>query len=187
MRELPALLADTVRPLQDQRASQNQRLELADHAILDLYRSEVIGVQAIGHVSKAFDELPHDWGDRTAWRLFNAPTYALVGNVAERPDLLVAQAREHDVDPARFHHPFQSMVAILAPPFAGSVRACRIAHAHRCRTELGKGGSHGGFPAQPRMPDRGWIACRRSRAVGQEGDRASNWQGANDAPNGKSI
>ena len=58
MRELPALLADTVRPLQDQRASQNQRLELADHAILDLYRSEVIGVQAIGHVSKAFDELP---------------------------------------------------------------------------------------------------------------------------------
>ena len=44
MRELPALLADTVRPLQDQRASQNQRLatyketplsdQLADHAIL---------------------------------------------------------------------------------------------------------------------------------------------------------
>ena len=68
MRELPALLADTLRPLQDQRASQSQRLatyketplcdQLADHAILDLYRREVIGVQAIGHVSKAFDELP---------------------------------------------------------------------------------------------------------------------------------
>ena len=95
MRELPALLADTLRPLQDQRASQNQRLatyketsdQLADHAILDLYRREVIGVQAIGHVSKTFDELPHDWGDRTACRLFNAPTYALAAKVAEWPDL----------------------------------------------------------------------------------------------------
>ena len=46
MRELPALLADTLRPLQDQRASQSQRLatyketplndQLADDAILDL-------------------------------------------------------------------------------------------------------------------------------------------------------
>jgi hypothetical protein len=61
--------------------------QLADHAILDLYRKEVIGVQAIGHVLKAFEEPPHDWGDRTAWRLFNAATYALAGKVAEKPDL----------------------------------------------------------------------------------------------------
>jgi hypothetical protein len=97
MRELPALLADIVRPLQDQRANQNQRLiayketpltdQLADHAILDLYRKDVIGVQAIGHVLKAFEEPPHDWGDRTAWRLFNAATFALAGKVAEKPDL----------------------------------------------------------------------------------------------------
>src|SRR6202050_5492649 len=54
IREMPALLADIVRPLQDQRVSQNQRLiayketplsdQLADHVILDLYRKEVIGV-----------------------------------------------------------------------------------------------------------------------------------------------
>ena len=45
------------------------------------------GVQGIGHVLKAYDEPPHDWGDRTAWRLFNAATFALAGKVAERPDL----------------------------------------------------------------------------------------------------
>jgi transposase InsO family protein len=29
----------------------------------------------------------HDWGDKTAWRLFNATTFALAGKVVERPDL----------------------------------------------------------------------------------------------------
>ena len=59
----------------------------ADHAILDLYCQDVIGVQAVGHVLKAWEEPPHDWGARTAWRLFNAATLALAGKVAERPDL----------------------------------------------------------------------------------------------------
>lgn len=96
-RELPGLITDIVRPLQDQRIAQNQKLlayqgtelrdETADHAILDLYRKDVIGVQAIGHVLKAYDEPPHDWGGRTAWRLFNAATLTLAGKVAERPDL----------------------------------------------------------------------------------------------------
>ena len=45
----------------------------------------LIGVQAISHVLKAYDEPPHDWGDRTGWRLFNAATFALAGKVAERP------------------------------------------------------------------------------------------------------
>jgi hypothetical protein len=38
----------------------------ADHAIMDMNRKDIIGVQAIGHVLKAFDDPPHDWGDRTA-------------------------------------------------------------------------------------------------------------------------
>ena len=86
-----------MRPLQDQRIAQNQKLlayqgtaltdEAADHAILDLYRKDVIGVQAIGHVLKAYDEPPHHWGGRTAWRLFNAATFTLAGKVAERPAL----------------------------------------------------------------------------------------------------
>jgi hypothetical protein len=36
----------------------------------------------------------HDWGDKTAWRLFNAATFALSGKVAERPALT---QRLHDV------------------------------------------------------------------------------------------
>jgi hypothetical protein len=96
-RELPALLADIIQPLGAQRLAQNQKLlayqgcsltdEAADHAILDLYRQDVIGVQAIGHVLQAYEEPPHDWGDKTAWRLFNAATFALAGKVAERPTL----------------------------------------------------------------------------------------------------
>lgn len=96
-RELPALLAEIIQPLGDQRLSQNQRLlayretsltdEATDHAIMSMYRQDIIGVQAIGHVLKAYDEPPHDWGDKTAWRLFNAATFALAGKVAEKPDL----------------------------------------------------------------------------------------------------
>jgi len=94
-RELPGLVTEIVAPLQAQRLAQNQKLVAyqgnalsdaqADHAILQMYRKDVIGVQAIGHVLKAYEEPPHDWGDRTAWRLFNAATFALAGKVAEKP------------------------------------------------------------------------------------------------------
>ena len=96
-RELPALLADIIQPLKIQRMAQNQRLlnyqnanlkdSDVDQAIMQMYRRDVIGVQAIGHVLKAYEEPPHDWGSKTAWRLFNAATFALAGKVAERPDL----------------------------------------------------------------------------------------------------
>ncbi len=96
-RELPGLLSEIVAPLQHQRILQNQKLiayqhaaltdEAADHAIMTMHRRDIIGVQAIGHVLKAYDEPPHDWGSKTAWRLFNATTFALAGKVAERPDL----------------------------------------------------------------------------------------------------
>jgi Domain of unknown function (DUF932) len=96
-RELPGLVTEIVQPLQAQRIAQNQRLltyqatpltdKVADHAILQLYRNDVIGVQAIGHVLKAYDDPPHDWGQKSAWRLFNAATFSLTGKVAERPDL----------------------------------------------------------------------------------------------------
>ncbi|WP_439924566.1 DUF932 domain-containing protein [Nitrobacter sp. JJSN] len=96
-RELPALLADIIEPLQMQRRAQQSRLhgyqaaELStlavNDAIMTMYRKDVIGVQAIGHVLKAYEEPPHDWGDRTAWRLFNAATFALAGKVAERPQI----------------------------------------------------------------------------------------------------
>jgi hypothetical protein len=96
-RELPALLSDIIRPLADQRLAQNHKLlaykatgisdPLADHAIMQMYRKDIIGVQAIGHVLKAYEEPPHDWGSKTAWRLWNAATFALSGKVTERPAL----------------------------------------------------------------------------------------------------
>lgn len=96
-RELPYLLQEIIQPLGAQRLAQNERLlayrdtplllPAVDHAVMSMYRQGIIGVQAIGHVMQAYDEPPHDWGPRTAWRLFNAATYALAGKVAEKPDL----------------------------------------------------------------------------------------------------
>jgi hypothetical protein len=96
-RELPGLVQEIVAPLQAQRIAQNQKLLTyqntaisdiaADHAILDMYRQDIIGVQRIADVVDAYENPPHDWGNRTAWRLFNAATFALAGKVAEKPDL----------------------------------------------------------------------------------------------------
>ncbi len=59
--------------------------EQADLMIMRLYRQGVINVQRIAGVMNAWDNPPHDWGDKTAWRLFNAATHALEGTVAENP------------------------------------------------------------------------------------------------------
>jgi hypothetical protein len=96
-RELPGLVAEIVQPLQEQRSRQNERLayyqriplddRAADHAILTMYRENIIGVQRIGDVLDQWERPQHDWGEKTGWRLFNAATFALAGKVAERPAL----------------------------------------------------------------------------------------------------
>jgi hypothetical protein len=96
-RELPGLVTEIVAPLQQHRIAQNQKLlqyqgqkltdAQADHAILSMYRQDIIGVQRIGEIVEQWERPAHDWGDRTAWRLFNAATFALAGKVAEKPDL----------------------------------------------------------------------------------------------------
>lgn len=96
-RELPGLVTEIVAPLQQQRIAQNQKLlayqgtplndTQADHAILDMYRKDIIGVQRIADVVREWETPSHDWGNKSAWRLFNAATFALAGKVAERPDL----------------------------------------------------------------------------------------------------
>ncbi len=96
-RELPGLVTEIVQPLQVQRIAQNQKLlryqdtaltdEQADHAILTMYRNDIIGVQRIGDVVEQWERPSHDWGEKTAWRLFNATTFALAGKVAEKPDI----------------------------------------------------------------------------------------------------
>lgn len=94
-RDLPGLVAEVVEPLRDQRARQAAMFEgyrrraleqyEADQAIMQLYRRGVINVTRIAEVLEAYENPPHDWGEPTAWRLFNATTFALTGRVAENP------------------------------------------------------------------------------------------------------
>jgi hypothetical protein len=90
-------LADIIQPLKAQRIAQNEKLltyraspvsdAAADQAIMQMYRQDIIGVQRIADVLEQWERPAHDWGDKTAWRLFNAATFALAGKVAEKPDL----------------------------------------------------------------------------------------------------
>jgi hypothetical protein len=117
-RELPGLVTEIIQPLQEQRIRQNERLahyqsipmDDADHAILMMYRENIIGVQRIGDVLDQWERPQYDWGDKTAWRLFNAATFALAGKVAERPALtqhlhnvlhaVCNEAGTHNTEPA---------------------------------------------------------------------------------------
>ena len=103
-RDLPGLVAEVIEPLHDARKSQALTFdrykalplpdELADQSIMQMYRQGVINVTRIAEVLKAYEEPPHDWGDKTPWRLFNAATFALTGRVAENP---AATRQLHDV------------------------------------------------------------------------------------------
>jgi hypothetical protein len=96
-RDLPGLVAGVIEPLRDQRlhqamvfeAFQNTLLGAAqvDHAIMQLYRRGVINLTRIADVLEAYEHPPHDWGGETAYRLFNATTFALRGKVMENPSL----------------------------------------------------------------------------------------------------
>lgn len=92
---LPGLVSSLIEPLTEQREAQYKQMRiyqdtpftdvLADHAIMSMYRQGVIGVQRIADIHQQWQEPAHDWGDKTAFRLFNAATFALTGKVAERP------------------------------------------------------------------------------------------------------
>lgn len=92
---LPGLVGDLIEPLALQREAQHRTFEkykathfdsrVADHAIMRMYREGVIGVQKIADVHEQWEKPAHDWGDKTAWRMFNAATFALTGRVAENP------------------------------------------------------------------------------------------------------
>jgi hypothetical protein len=96
-RDLPSLVAQLVEPLADQREAQARTIgrykqaaltdQRADHAILELYRQGVLNIQRVPEGLHQWAEPAHDWGDKTAWRLFNATTMALNGRVAESPEV----------------------------------------------------------------------------------------------------
>ena len=97
-RDLPGIVAGIIEPLRDQRLRQaaqfNQyherplELDEFDHLVMELYRRGTLNVTRIADVVDAYQNPPFDWGaDPTAWRAFNAVTYALRGKVAEAPQL----------------------------------------------------------------------------------------------------
>lgn len=94
-RDLPGIVAGVIEPLRQNREQQHEQFQryqattLSDEdvnqLIMQLYRNGAINVTTIAKVLGSYENPPHDWGDRTAWRLFNAVTYALEGKVAEDP------------------------------------------------------------------------------------------------------
>lgn len=95
-RDLPGLVGELVEPLTEQRERQYQTFEryyhtaltdqTADHAILQMYRQGIINIQRVPDVIEQWERPAfEEWGDRTAWRLFNAATFTLSGRVAENP------------------------------------------------------------------------------------------------------
>ena len=96
-RDLPGLVAEVIEPLGEARRAQAFLFgrykslalpdDLADQCIMSMYRRGVINLTRIGDVLKAYEEPPHDWGEKTPWRLFNAATFALTGRVAENPSV----------------------------------------------------------------------------------------------------
>src|SRR5438874_6392219 len=97
-RDLPGVIGELIEPLALHRESQHRTIDRyrhtmltdmqADHAIMGMYREGIINVQRIADVEKqwrepAFAEFKEE---RSAWRLFNAATYALTGRMVERPD-----------------------------------------------------------------------------------------------------
>lgn len=94
-RDLPGLVAEVVEPLRDQRLRQARMFDAyratplleqqVNDAIMTCYRRGVINLTRIADVLEAYENPPHDWGEPSAWRLFNATTFALTGKVAENP------------------------------------------------------------------------------------------------------
>ena len=99
-RDLPGLISEVIEPLKQKRLAQANAIQAykgeelseaqADHLIMQLYRKGVINVTRIADVLGAYENPPAElgadpWGGKTAWRLFNATTYALAGKVAEDP------------------------------------------------------------------------------------------------------
>jgi hypothetical protein len=96
-RDLPGIVAGIIEPLYEQRQRQALHFDAyrnrpmhepeVHDAIMRMYRKGGINLTRISDVLDAYVQPPHDWGGETAWRLFNAATYALKGKVAESPHM----------------------------------------------------------------------------------------------------
>lgn len=95
-RELPGLVMEIVEPLAQARRAQQITFDrykatevqdmLADFAIMEMYRKGIINVQRIADVHQEWNKPSFEGLEgSSAWRLFNAATYALEGMITENP------------------------------------------------------------------------------------------------------
>ena len=95
-RELPGIVGELIEPLAIHRERQAKTIghyktsmltdQLADHAILQLYREGVLNIQRVPEVLKEWHEPTYpDLEEPSAWRLFNAVTHTLRGRVMDNP------------------------------------------------------------------------------------------------------
>jgi len=104
--ELPMIVSELVEPLHEERSRQAAKLlsykqtdltpELVDHAIMELYRQEVISVTKIADIERTWREPPHQWGgEASVFKLFNCATWVL-GQSKVAEDLTLTM-RLHEV------------------------------------------------------------------------------------------
>lgn len=98
-RDLPGIIGEIIEPLALKREQQHRTIERyrhtlltderADHAIMTMFRKGIVNVQRIPDVLHEWDEPSFDdfKDDRSAWRLFNAATFALTGRVIENANV----------------------------------------------------------------------------------------------------
>lgn len=116
--DLPGIIMEVVEPLADvrdaqQRVFQRYRTtpltpEWADHTILELYRQEVLPSKLISQVNQEFYDPSFEemrLQPLNGWRLFNAVTFALTGNVLAAPQTT-----------PRLHRVLDGVCARLATP-----------------------------------------------------------------------
>jgi hypothetical protein len=95
-RDLPGLVSSIIEPLGQKRQQQHTKFQTyqntvlsdadADHLFCNLYRQGVLNIQRMPSVLGQWENPQFDWGPKTAWRAFNAVTYAMTGRMAERPE-----------------------------------------------------------------------------------------------------
>jgi hypothetical protein len=93
-RALPGVIGELIEPFIEHRETQQKTFEkykmcmlsdlFCDHAILSMYRREIINLQRIPEVLRGWDNpVFGEFQDRNVWRLFNAVTYSLAGRIFE--------------------------------------------------------------------------------------------------------
>lgn len=94
--DIRPMITDAVGRVKGMRDNQNRRFEIyqdsnittakAGAVICEMFRRGIINPSRMGKVIEQWDNPAHDFGARTAWRLFNAATEALKGSpVIELP------------------------------------------------------------------------------------------------------